>query len=223
MSGAGRARPASIAPEGLSSIVDAWCAIDHTHTVLPADHDVVDATRALRTLIVASIQREPAVDDRDLLHAFGALGRMIAHGDGSPTLAAASLDGLLEALARNDATAYASAARAAMVESYVHARLASVRAEAMRAWDYPACVVPMEKGCIAIAAGYPEGDDALEEWAARVAQGAALSGVRRGVVAGSERAVEAIAGAFAVAGIELVERYVGPVTQASRAARGSAR
>jgi hypothetical protein len=77
-------------------------------------------------------------------------------------------------------------------------------------------VVPLEKGCIGIAAGYPDGDEALDEWAARVAQGAALSGVRRGVVAGSERAVDAIEGAFAVAGIELVGRYVGPVTRGSR-------
>jgi hypothetical protein len=220
MSVAGGERLSSMRQEGSSPVVDAWCELDHAHAVLPADHGVIEATRSLRALILASLQREPAVDDRDLLHAFGAMGRMIAEGAGSPTLATASVDGLLGALRPKDASRYAVAARAAMVESYVHTRLAGVRTEAMKAWDYPACVVPMEKGCIAIAAGYPDGDDALEDWAARVAQGAALSGVRRGVVAGSERAVDAIAGAFAVAGIELVERYVGPAPRGtSRRAR----
>jgi hypothetical protein len=191
--------------EGDSSVVEAWCKADHAIAVLPADHDVIESTRSLRGLIAASLARRPARDDRDLLNAFGALGQVTARGRGSPTLAACSVDSLVGALPSTGPGApFAMAARAAMVESYVFARVAEVRVEALRAWDYPATVVRLDATSIAIAAGYPASEDGLDDWASRVAQRAAMSGARRAVVSGSERAVEPVQAALEVAGVETV-------------------
>ena len=192
------------------AVVDAWCKADHLVAVLPVDHDVIESTRSLRGLIAATLARRPQHDDRDLLNAFGALGQLTAQGRGSPTLAASSVDGLLDPTNRD--VALAAAARAAMVESYVFARIAELRVEALRAWEYPATVVPISAGSVAIAAGYPAGEDGLDDWASRVAQRAAMSGARRAVVSGSERAVEAVQAALEVAGVEVtLVRPAGPL------------
>jgi hypothetical protein len=209
-----------VADPDVSAVVDAWCDEDEAHGVLPADREVIAATRSLRALVVASLAADPAVDDRDLLHAFGALGRMMAEGRASPTLAASTVDALLRSggghlgSAELDGARYAMAARAAVVESYLHARLALVQAEAMSAWEYPACAVSLGEQRVAVAAGYPEGDDGLVDWASRVAQGVALSGARKVVTSGSDRAIDALEVACGIAGIDLEARPVAAVAKA---------
>ena len=214
--------PSSAPAEGeeasASRIVDAWCAMDHTYAFLTADHALIEATRGVRTLIAECLLREPVAAGRDLLHAFAALGRMMADKDASPTLAASSVDGLVHALAECRGLFASSRdvplrdfilpARAAMMETYVHTRRLALHDEAMRAWDYPACVVPLEEGYVAIAAGHPDEDaEALQGWASRVAQGAARDGVRRAIVSGGDRPVAAILEALQLSGIELMAGY----------------
>jgi len=200
--------PASGADSEAAALVDTWCKVDHDHAFLPADHDVIEATRPLRGLILEALFRDPGTTERDLLHAFGALGRITAERGGSPTLAAASVDGIVAALRpRELADEVTLPARAAMVESYVHATGIQSREEARRAWAPPACIVGVEDGLIAIAAGHPVDDaEALADWASKVAHAATLSGARRAVVSGSEAAVQALEEALDLAGVARVER-----------------
>ncbi len=211
-------RPALDSPDRAATrITDAWCKLDHDHAFVPTDHDAIEATRPLRLLVVESLLCEPGSIGRDLLHAFGALGRIIAEQGGSPTLAVSSVDGLLAAMGslnvvlgegdRVRSYAFAIGGRAAMAESYVLAVKAAGREEALRGWEYPACVVPVDDGLVAIAAGCPDDDnDALTSWASRVARGVTVSGARRAVLSGSRRAILALEDALELAGVECVER-----------------
>ena len=198
----------------VAAIVDGWCHADLGYAFLTADSDVIEATRGIRALIVEALLASPGSADRDLLHGFAALGRMMAERNASPTLVTSSVDGLREALAVAAAgprdlssSAYVVPGRAAMVESYVHVRTTTIQEDAVRAWEYPACAVPLEDGSLAVAAGHPDGDlDALAGWASRVAQAATLSGARRVVASGTEAALGALEEALDVAGIELRRR-----------------
>jgi hypothetical protein len=208
-----------------SEIVDAWSRADHAHAFVPADHDAVEATRSLRLVVVDSLLREPGSAGRDLLHAFGALGRIIADRGGSPTLAASIVDGLLAAMGPSDAaldevdaaspSAFAVSGRAAIAESYALARRAASREEARTGWDYPACVVPVDDGLVAIAAGCPDDDDeALTRWASGVARALTVSGVRRAVLSGNTKAIVALEEALDLAGVECVDRTARPAPTA---------
>ena len=65
---------------------------------------------------------------------------------------------------------------------------------------------------IAIAAGFPSDDpELLREWAAHVAKGAALLGVRQAFIAGPDAARAAVADALDLVGIE-VANYAGSRT-----------
>lgn len=178
-----------------------WCERDHGRALHPADHDAIESTRALRELIVASILGH--APDRDLYSACALLGRMIAERGGSPTLAASTVDGAREALRPED-HAWVVPARAALAEGFAAARSEIARKEAAQAWEYPRCAVVLESGVVAIAAGYPESDlDALGQWASRVAHDAALAGARRAIVAGTERAREALTDALTLVGVKV--------------------
>jgi hypothetical protein len=197
----------------VDGIVEAWCEMDHGLAFLASDHDAVEATRALRALVVESLLHDPDCKGRDVLHAFGSVGRVVAERGGSPTLAASTIDGLLAALTSvgiaPGASGYpfATPARAAVAESYVLARGAACRAEAVQAWEYPACAVPVTDELIAIAAGYPDDDDeALAGWASRVVRGITVGGMRKAVLSGSAKAIAALEDALELAGIERVER-----------------
>ena len=199
-----------------NALVDAWCRHDHAAAFLAADHAIIESTRALRRLLAESVlaaapEPQASVIPRDLVHAFGAIGRAIADGGGSPTLAAVTIDGLVAALRDTTKlpvdTAFATAARGAMVESYVHSTRRALEDDARRAWEYPACAVPLADGTVAIAAGHPlEDDEALGAWASRAASALALAGVRRVVVTGPEAAVAALRDALDVAGVAVTER-----------------
>jgi hypothetical protein len=205
--------------DGSSSPIDErvarWCAADHENAFVKSDHDVIESTVAVRTLI-QRLLAEPGrllpskLDgqaDRDLLNAFGVLGRLVAERGGSPTLAAATVDGALNTLAPTPSTmpGWALPARAALAEAFALAQLEAGRAEGAARWEYPRCAVGLADGTVAIAAGFPDDDlDALGAWASRVAHDAALAGVRRVVVSGSEAAEAALDSAFELAGIARV-------------------
>ena len=59
---------------GLEARVDAWCREDHARSLLPSDHQVVEATRSLRALVMEGIAG--GVAERDLLHACWLLGHL---------------------------------------------------------------------------------------------------------------------------------------------------
>jgi hypothetical protein len=181
--------------------VDGWCKRDHARALLPVDHEIVDSTRSARALIVERILAQAT--DKDLFHACAVLGRLIAERGGSPTLASCTVDGVQGAL--GEIKAPWGNVRAALAEGFAGARMELARREACVAWEYPRCAVPIEEGVLAITAGYPDDDgEALAGWAARVANGAALGGVRRVIISGREDARAALVDALGVAGIEVV-------------------
>jgi hypothetical protein len=205
---------ASLGSDG-GRVVDAWCAEDHAHAFLEADHGVIERSRSLRALVVERATREPTSIGRDVLHAFASLGRVMAEQGGSPTLAASSIDGLITASRvasedsepARDLQALATAGRAAMMEGYVHALGALAREHLAKSWAYPACAVPLQDGLVAIAAGHPADDDeALAAWASQVAHGVTRAGARRAIACGPEKAVKALEEALDLAGVERLHR-----------------
>ena len=186
--------------EAIDRLVDAWCSHDAGRALLPADREVVEATRSLRALVV----EEATPGGRDLLNACARLGRMIAERGGSPSLMAATADGL-------DLTLGPSSphdrhgVRGAIAEGFAAGRLDMARAEALAAWDPPHCIVPVDGNAIAVAAGFPDDDhDALETWSAKIAQAALSAGARSAFVTGRPPAVRAATDALTLVGIAVV-------------------
>jgi hypothetical protein len=183
-----------------AAIVDDWSERDRRCAVLPADREIIDASGSLRALIVDLVVSASPEDE--LYDACAVLGRMIAHRGGSPTLASATMESAGLALEATGA-AWLAPARATVAEGFTATIVEGARREAVQAWEFPSCAVPLGQAAVAIAAGYPADDDEeLAAWAARVAKAAALSGVRRAVVSGSQRACDAVLDACGVVGIE---------------------
>jgi hypothetical protein len=182
------------------AVLTAWCESDRSAAVLPSDHRIVDASTSLRALIVdLALSGE---SDDEIYDACAVLGRLIAQRGGSPTLASLTIDHACEALGMPDAN-WMPSARAAVAEGFAMALTEEARREAARGWEFPGCAVALGEGALALAAGHPSDDDeVLAAWAARVANAAALKGVRRAVVAGPDRPRTALAEALAIAGIE---------------------
>jgi hypothetical protein len=188
--------------------VEAWCELDRAHALLTSDRGAIESSRTVRALIVELLAQDHAAAERDLVNAFGTLGRVLADAGASPTLAASTVDGLVGAT-RASAIAPGEAlqltARSALFESYVHAVAAAHAEEARRGWEYPACAVILQDG-VTVAAGFPTDDsEALAAWASRVAHQVALSGARRVTASGTDAAMRALAEALDVAGVQLVE------------------
>jgi hypothetical protein len=183
------------------SFVEAWGEKDRARAVLPADRELVESSRSLRSLVVDLIMGEGPEDE--LYDACAVLGRLIGQRGGSPTLVSATVDHASEVLDRRDA-AWVAPARAAAAEGFAAVIVEAARRDSLQAWEFPSCAVPLGEGALAIAASHPSDDDeVVAAWAARVAKAAALKGVRRAVVAGSERARAAIVEALGLVGIEV--------------------
>lgn len=177
-----------------------WADADRQRAVLPADRAMTGELSALRTLVL-DLAGNPAAEE-ELYDACAMLGRQLAQRGASPTLASATMDGAAAALLTPGA-AWLAPARAAVVEGFARTLREMAHHEALQAWEFPSCAVALGEAGVAIAAGYPsEDDEELAAWAARVAKAAALAGVRRAVVSGSERACDAALDAFGVVGIE---------------------
>ncbi|MGH7282677.1 MAG: hypothetical protein ACRELY_14210 [Polyangiaceae bacterium] len=185
--------------EAIERFVDAWCACDADRGFLPTDREVVEATRSIRALVVEETDR----GGRDLLNACARLGRMIAERGGSPSLMAATADGLARALG-TASTFDEHAVRVALAEGFAAARLEIARAESLAAWDPPHCIVRVDADTIAVAAGFPDDDhDALEAWSAKIAQAALSCGARTAFVAGRAAAVRAATDALTLVGVTI--------------------
>ena len=184
----------------VEGIVKGWAVRDHARALVPEDHAAIDATQAARAFVVVRL-----LDDghTDLFHACLVLGRLIAEHGGTPTLAAATMDGAIEETGASGP--WLVSARAALAEGYAAARIDKARKDAMRAWEFPRCAVRIDKDTMAFVAGPPEDDaDALSEWAGRVASKAVRAKVRRARVEGSERPRQALIDALDLAGVEIL-------------------
>lgn len=182
-------------------LVATWSEKDRGRAVLRADREVIDASGAVRALIVDLVLAGGPEDE--LFDACAVLGRLVAARGGSPTLASATLDHLAETLRMRDAV-WLVPGRAALAEGFAATIVEDARLEALRAWEFPSCAVPLGQAGFAIAAGHPSDDDeVVSAWAARVAKAAALAGARRAVVSGGERACAALIDALTLVGIEV--------------------
>jgi hypothetical protein len=186
------------------AIVAAWCELDRAGAVLAADRDIVDTTRSVRRVIAEFALAGGA--DEEIFDACASLGRLIAQGGGSPTLASLTIDHAsvaLGALGR----AWITPGRAAVAEGFTLGLLERVQRDALRSWDFPRCAVLMPGGVVAIAAGLPSDDpELLREWAGLIAKGAALEGVRQAFVAGPDAPRAAVEDALDLVGIRVVTR-----------------
>jgi hypothetical protein len=183
--------------------VRAWCDLDRRRAAWPDDMEVIDASTSLRALVVERARARTADPTEDeVFDACAVLGRRIARARGSVTLAAWTVDHAGEVLGTPGAE-WVRPAAAAVAEGYVAESLERTRHDALAAWEFPACVVPLGGAAIAIAASLPSDDpEAIVEWAARIAQAAAVRGVRKAFVAGARSA--AVVEALAIAGIQTI-------------------
>lgn len=182
--------------------VEAWCREDRRRALSPSDRELVEGTRALRSLVVEGLLG--IVGERDRLNACWRLGHWLAERDGSPTLVSATMRGVEATCppATDGAAIDWATMTAAAYEGFSAARAERARTDARRAWDPPHCVVRLDDETIAVACGIPEDDgDALGAWADRVAHAAARAGVRRAYATGRDEAVRALREAFQIAGI----------------------
>ena len=207
-------------PLEASPAVESWRERDRSAAVLPADREVIEASAALRALVLErAVARASDPSEDELFDACSLLGRGIAHGRGSASLASATIDHAAEALGAG-AAEWIAPARAALAEGFVAETLEGARDDALGAWEYPRCAVPVGGSAIAIAASYPSDDpETVAGWAARVAKGAALAGIRRAFVAGAARA--AVVDALGILGIAVMpptpdQAEPGPATRGSR-------
>ncbi len=177
-----------------------WSKRDHARALVPEDHMAIDATHAARALVVTRLLGD---GHADLFHACLVLGRLIAEHGGTPTLAAATMDGAIEETGTTGE--WLVSARASLAEGYAAARIDKARVDAMKAWDFPRCAVRIDKVTMGFVAGPPDEDaDALGEWAARVAVKAVRAKVRRARVDGGEKARLALVEALDLAGVEIL-------------------
>ncbi len=190
--------PASLKPE-ITDALATWNASDGARAVHPADRAAIAATEPARALVLDLLRRDPS---RDLYNACARLGVLLAEHGASPTLAAGTIDTAADALG----TTATAAARAALVEGYV-ARLRDDAHEAsLRAWDAPACVVPLdgEPKTVAVACFVPTDDpEALAEWAARTATRLSKDRVKNVVLAGRIPVVTELKSALGLVGIAI--------------------
>jgi hypothetical protein len=198
-----------VSPPSRVAAVTAWSEAEVRHALSPEDHRVIEATLTIREWIVELAQRQGQGEDlEELYDACAALGRLVAEGGGSASLAALSIDRGCRALGEQ-APEWVEPARAALAEGFARALVDGARKAGHASWDFPASAVRVDDTTIAIAAGHPSDDDEiLAGWAARAARAAVRGGFRRALVSGPDRPRTALAEALAIAGIECSERVL---------------
>ena len=120
-------------------------------------------------------------------------------------MAAGAIDGAARSLAEAGIEVDAARlgpARAACFEGYAARIRENERIAVLATWRFPAPVVALGAGEVAIACGHPDGDaEALTAWAGEIAAQLAKRGVRSAVLDGSERARAEVASALDLVGI----------------------
>lgn len=194
----------------IDAIVSEWQARDRASAPLPADRSAVSETEALRALVVRLVTEEAKAPE--LLGAWLRLGRLLAERGASPTLLAATADGLAAAMPER-AGEWLGAARAAVLEGALSVTTERLRRAGRAAWDYPGCVAVVRDGAAAVC-GPPDAiwdeDDAPEAWAARVAAGLARRGIKEVVVTAGPIARAELEAALGAVGASIVPALAPP-------------
>jgi hypothetical protein len=176
--------------------------MDEAGALHPLDRDVVRATAAPRSLV---LELFAAASPRDLFNACARLGDLMAGAGASPSLAAGAIDGAARALSEAGiavAKDRIGPARAACLEGYTARLRETERALVLASWRFPAPVVPLGGGEVAIACGHPDGDrEALAAWAGEIAAQLAKVGIRTAVLDGGAHARAEVASALELVGI----------------------
>lgn len=187
-----------------------WTEIDRARAVHPTDHEALESTEALRSLVLSRLVSLEERSPRDLFTACARLGGMLADLGASPTLASGAIDSATRALERTDQRpkalddALIAAARASVVEGFAAAIRDAERAASLNAWEFPSCVVPIADDVVAIACGYPSDDpEAIALWAARLASKLVKAKTKRALLAGSPVAMREVGSALSLVGISI--------------------
>lgn len=204
----------------LTRILAVWAERDGSRAIHPHDVAAIRATEAARSLVIELFVL-PA-DGRDLFNACARLGALLAEAGASPSLAAGTIGGAASSLADAGmpfADSRIAPATAALLESYVAAVRESERAVTRLSWEYPACVVPLPGGAVAIACGHPTGDgEALTAWASRIAGRLVKEKVREAVLSGESAAKAEVASALELVGVTVRDLAQPSATSATSAA-----
>ena len=188
----------------LAAALADWEREDAARALDPADHAAIRATESVRSLVLDLFV---VGHSRDLFNACARLGALLAEAGASPTLASGVVDGALRVLGDRGLPSDPSrvpAARASLLEGYVATLRDLERSAARSSWAYPACVVPLEEGAVAIACGHPTADrEQLVDWAARLATELVKQRARRAYLSGPADAREEVASALGLVGIEV--------------------
>lgn len=207
MTDAPTASPArgGLSAEETARALAVWRDHDAAHALHALDREAVRGADAARSLVLDLLARPE--HGRDLYNACARLGRLLAEGGASPSLAVATAEGAARALADlgivGDGSRLAPA-RASVAEGYFAVIVEGERVAARRGWEYPACAVRVATDTVAIVAGYP-GDDgeALADWSARVALAVSRDGYKRAILEGNEATKAELAQALSLVGVEL--------------------
>lgn len=185
-------------PDALDDVLERWRSRDDACALHLADRRALEQTESLRRAVVAFVLEGDFHGDVFGLCAL--LGHHWAVEGASPTLASMTLGNLRDTLAQSPP--WLPRAQAALLETYVAARLDAHRQEWLPLFESPACVVPLGPGCAAIAANFPASDgEDLSRWADHVARDLAKQGVRQVHLSGNPAALEAIRASLALVAI----------------------
>jgi hypothetical protein len=179
--------------------------LDLASAIHPIDRSALQSTESARSLVLDLLASTSP--PRDLFNACARLGGLMADAGASPSAVAGMLDNAARVLVAAGVEVDPSrvdAARASAIEGYVASTVAAERQVARASWDFPACVVDLGDGAVAIACGHPSDDDeALADWAARIAVGLVKRKVRRAKLTGELRARAEVESALSSVGIAI--------------------
>jgi hypothetical protein len=177
-----------------------WSARLEEAALSDGDRRAVTLSESARALVLDRLQ----TDDRDTLHAWATLGRVLAGAGASPSLASSAVDALADDPTDGVDEKHRQSARATLFEAYTLAQRELAEARLAEAWRFPRCVVRLDARTAAVAAWFPDDDaDATARWADEVAAGLAKMGMRTVYAEGSPRARAALADALTAFDIDL--------------------
>jgi hypothetical protein len=185
-----------------AALADAWERNDESMAAVALDRTAAAEARGRRELVCDLLLTEAPT--RELLTALHAYGRLLAERGASPSVLSVTIDGARAAVGEKYATALGPSARAAVTEGYFAATREALGADALRAWDPPACIARIGEGVFAVAARLPSAEpDEVDAWATRVARWLVAQKATTAIVDGDARLVREVSDAVKLAGIEV--------------------
>lgn len=171
------------------------------------DAQSLEASAALRVRLVGALT--DAALDHDAQNLASSLGRVLAQGAATPTLAATILDPIVEGRE-------GGVLRAALLEAFTGAREERRATEEALRWEFPGCAVSLGNGRFAVCANPPHSDDAAVAWADRTAAGLVKRRASEVVISGEGRARKCLEEALELVGIPFLGEAPESTTKSSR-------